>query len=98
MLLEEFNASFPVLETLNLIDVVLPKELPLSNFNKLKTLNLSKSNVESVVFPQTGVFQHVILPSTIKTFEIYNNPGLTSITFEGYDSIETVYIDCAKCG
>lgn len=98
MMLEEFKASFPVLETLSLIDVVLPKELPLSDFNKLKTLNLSKSDVESVVFPQTGVFQHAVLPSTIKTFEIYNNVGLRGITFEGYNNIETVYIDCAKCG
>jgi hypothetical protein len=94
----EFTPNFPVLENLNLINIALPKELNLSTFYKLQSINLSGSNTESVIFPQTGVLKNIILPSTIKIFEIYNNPNLESITFEDYNNIETVYINCDKCG
>lgn len=98
MITENITADFPVLEHLNLVNVVLPKELVLSNYKKLQTVNLSNSNTEAVVFPQTGIFNSITLPSTIKNFEIYNNPGLETVVFEGYDNIENIYIDCAKCG
>lgn len=94
----EFTPDFPVLENLNLVSVSLPKELNLSKFYKLQNINLSNSIVESVIFPQTSVLTTITLPESIKTFELYNNPNLKTITFEGYDNIETVYIDCAKCG
>jgi hypothetical protein len=50
------------------------------------------------MFPETGVLQTVILPSTLKQFRIYNNPGLTEVIFEDHSNIKNVYIDCAKCG
>ena len=74
----------------SVINVSLPKELNLSTFYKLQSINLNGSNTESVIFPQTGVLKNMILPNTIKTFELYNNPNLESVTFEGYDSIETI--------
>jgi hypothetical protein len=39
----------------------------------------------------------VILPASIKTFEIYNNPNLNSVIFESTENLETIYIDSTKC-
>jgi hypothetical protein len=39
----------------------------------------------------------VILPASIKTFEIYNNPNLSTVTFESTENLETIYIDSTKC-
>ena len=40
----------------------------------------------------------MILPNTITKFEIYNNPNLESVIFEGLDNLESVYIQCDACG
>ena len=93
-----FDDNQPVLEKLSLRSVELPSTLSLANCFKLIELDLSNSIVQSVVFPISGRLKTVILPETIKSLEIYNNPGLQNITFESYDNIENVYIDCAKCG
>lgn len=96
--LTEFNGNYPVLENLSLKNIELPSTLSLTNCSKLRSIDLTGSTTQEVVLPISGRLQTVILPNTIKKFEIYNNPGLTNVTFEGYDNIETIYIDCAKCG
>lgn len=96
--LTSFTGDYPVLENLTLKNIELPSTLSLSNCIKLKSVDLTNSIVQEVVLPISGRLQELIFPETIKRFEIYNNPGLTNVTFESYDNIENVYIDCAKCG
>lgn len=96
--LTQFDGKYPVLESLSLKNIELPSTLPLTDCVKLKSIDLTGSITQEVALPISGRLQTMILPNTIKKFEINNNPGLTSVTFEGYDNIETVYIDCAKCG
>ena len=96
--LTQFDGNYPVLENLSLKNIELPSTLPLTNCVKLKSVDLTGSITQEVALPISGRLQTLVLPDTIKKFEIYNNPGLTSVTFEGYNNIETVYIDCAKCG
>lgn len=93
-----FTPSFPVLENITLRNMTLPPEMDLSKFLKLETIDFSKTTTKSVIFPQTGRLRDVILPSTIETFKIYNNPGLSDITFEGLNNLSNVYIDCDNVG
>lgn len=100
--------SFPVVEEFSLVDVGLPETFDASTFVKLKTLNLSGTNTKYVILPSSGRLETVILPETITRFEIYNNPGLLptvndgdlkqGIVFEGIENLESVNIDCSKCG
>ena len=92
-----FSANLPVVERLSLRNLPLPSELNLENYLKLQTLDLTGSNVNNVMFPQTGLLTEVILPASIKTFEIYNNPNLSTVTFESTENLETIYIDSTKC-
>ena len=78
-------------------NLTLPTELDLSKFYKLRSLDLTGSSVQNVIFPQTGLLAEVILPKNIKTFEIYNNPNLINVSFESTANLETIYIDCGKC-
>ena len=96
--LTQFDGKYPVLESLSLKNIELPSTLSLTDCVKLKSIDLTGSITQEIALPISGRLQTMILPNTIKKFEINNNPGLTSVTFEGYDNIETVYIDCAKCG
>lgn len=96
--ISSFKPSFPVLESLILRKVSLPEELDLSQFVKLQTIDLSDTNVKNVIFPQTGRLEDIVLPDTIETFRIYDNPGLTGVIFEGLNSLKTVYIDCNNVG
>ena len=96
--LAKFSSKLPVVEKLVLKNLTLPSELNLEDFYKLRELDLSGSSLHNVVFPQTGLFETAILPGSIKTFEIYDNKGLQSITFDDCSSLETVYIDGSKCG
>ena len=93
-----FNATMPVIENLTLNNIKLPAGLDLSGFAKLKTLDLTNADTEDVSLPESGRLQTVILPSTIKTFKLYNNAGLQSVTFQGLNNLETVYINCAAVG
>lgn len=106
------NAQLPVVQTLNLKQIVLPDTLSLLNYHKLQTLDLTGSTTNYVEFPQTGNLKNVILPSSITEFRIYNNPGLESVQIvtvstdqnknvfieEDLSNLKTVYIDCNKCG
>jgi hypothetical protein len=96
--LTQFNGNYPVLEDLTFKNVELPDTLPLDKCVKLKKVNLSESKVKKVVLPISGRLTDLLLPATITDFEIYNNPGLKTVEFEGYDNINTIYIDGSKCG
>jgi hypothetical protein len=79
----KFTSNLPVLETLSLKNINLNETLDCSSYLKLKTIDLTGSQTPQVIFPQTGKLENVILPNTIKVFEIYNNPGLQTVDFEG---------------
>ena len=98
MALGSIEASFPVLENLTLKNMSLPEQIDLTTYLKLKTVDFSNTDTKYVMLPETGRLQSIILPNSIEQFRIYNNPGLQSVTFEGVENIETIYIDCAKCG
>lgn len=100
--------NFPVVEDFTLANMELPATFDASNFDKLKTLNLSQTTTKYVILPATGRLQTVVLPETIETFKIFNNPGLlvatenegtyTGINFEGLSNLKTVEIVCDKVG
>lgn len=93
-----FSASMPVMENLTLNNIKLPSGLDLSKFTKLKTLDLTNAQTEDVTLPESGRLQTIILPATIKTFKLYNNSGIQTVTFQGIDNLETVYLNCAAVG
>ena len=95
--LAKFSANLPVVEKLSLRNLSLPSELNLGSFYKLQTLDLSGSQVYNVTFPQSGSFVKAILPPTIKTFELYNNPKLSEVIFENTGSLQTIYVECSRC-
>lgn len=102
-----FALSAPVLESLSLRNMNLPTQMDLGSFYKLKTIDLTGTNVQYVLFPQSGRLQNVILPETITEFRIYNNPGLKpynqelneGIVFsENLSALKVVYVAANKCG
>ena len=93
-----FTVSMPVMENLTLNNIKLPNGLDLSKFTKLKTLDLTNAQTEDVTLPESGRLQTIILPATIKTFKLYNNSGIQTVTFQGIDNLETVYLNCAAVG
>lgn len=96
--LASITASFPVLQNLTLRNMNLPEELDLSTYLKLESIDLYNTTTKNVIFPQTGRLKNVILPNSIETFRIYDNPGLTDIVFQGLDHLKTVFIDCNNVG
>ena len=93
-----FTASMPVIENLTLNNIKLPTGLDLSKFTKLKNLDLTNAITEDVTFPESGRLETIILPNTIKTFKLYNNAGIQSVTFQGIENLETVYLNCSAVG
>ena len=93
-----FSDSMPVMENLTLNNIKLPTGLDLSKFTKLKNLDLTNAITEDVTLPESGRLQTIILPATIKTFKLYNNSGIQTVTFQGIDNLETVYLNCAAVG
>lgn len=106
------GASLPVVQDLKLKYITLPDTLSLISYHKLQTLDLTGSTTKYVEFPQTGNLSDVVLPSSINEFRIYSNTGLNTISIvdtvtdeygnvslqENISNLETVYIDCSKCG
>ena len=103
-----FSPSFPVVEEFTLANMELQETFDASNFAKAKILNFSGTTTKYVIFPNSGRLETVILPQTIETFRIYNNPGLhptidqdgtrEGIIFEGLDNLTTVEINCNNAG
>lgn len=94
------SANLPVVQNLSLKSMSLGDTLDLSTYYKLQTLDLTGSTTNEIIFPQTGNLNSVIVPASVNTFRIYSNPGFTneSVAFEDITNLETVYIDCSRCG
>lgn len=102
-----FTPSAPVLESIALCNMNLPTQMDLSAFYKLKKVDFTGTNVQYVLFPQSGRLQTAILPETITEFRIYNNPGLKAynqelnegiVLPENLSALKVVYVAANKCG
>ena len=84
--LDEFVMRGPVLESLTLNNMTTLETLNLTDFNKLKEVNLSGTTFKRVVLPSKA--ETVILPETIETLELYN--PVKELRLEGISNLKTV--------
>lgn len=84
--LDEFAMRGPVLESLTLNNMTTLETLNLTDFNKLKEINLSGTTFKRVILPSKA--ETVILPETIETFELYN--PVKELRLEGISNLKTV--------
>lgn len=84
--LDEFVMKGPVLESLILNNMTTLETLNLTDFNKLKEVNLSGTTFKRVILPSKA--ETVILPETIETLELYN--PVKELRLEGISNLKTV--------
>lgn len=84
--LDEFAMRGPVLESLILNNMTTLETLNLTDFNKLKEVNLSGTTFKRVILPSKA--ETVILPETIETLELYN--PVKELRLEGISNLKTV--------
>lgn len=84
--LDEFVMKGPVLESLILNNMTTLETLNLTNFNKLKEVNLSGTTFKRVILPSKA--ETVILPETIEALELYN--PVKELRLEGISNLKTV--------
>lgn len=84
--LDEFAMRGPVLESLTLNNMTTLETLNLTDFNKLKEINLSGTTFKRVILPSKA--ETVILPETIETLELYN--PVKELRLEGISNLKTV--------
>lgn len=84
--LDEFSMKGPVLESLTLNNMTTLETLNLTDFNKLKEINLSGTTFKRVILPSKA--ETVILPETIETLELYN--PVKELRLEGISNLKTV--------
>lgn len=84
--LDEFAMRGPVLESLTLNNMTTLETLNLTDFNKLKEVNLSGTTFKRVILPSKA--ETVILPETIETLELYN--PVKELRLEGISNLKTV--------
>lgn len=84
--LDIFSMRGPVLESLILNNMITLETLNLTDFNKLKEVNLSGTTFKRVILPSKA--ETVILPETIETLELYN--PVKELRLEGISNLKTV--------
>lgn len=84
--LDVFSMRGPVLESLILNNMITLETLNLTDFNKLKEVNLSGTTFKRVILPSKA--ETVILPETIETLELYN--PVKELRLEGISNLKTV--------
>lgn len=84
--LDVFSMKGPVLESLTLNNMTTLETLNLTDFNKLKEINLSGTAFKRVILPSKA--ETVILPETIETLELYN--PVKELRLEGISNLKTV--------
>ena len=84
--LDEFAMRGPVLESLTLNNMTTLETLNLTDFNKLKEVNLSGTTFKRVILPSKA--ETVILPETIEALELYN--PVKELRLEGISNLKTV--------
>lgn len=92
----ENNSS--ALETLNLsrttlIDSAAAYEVNLINFNKLLNVDISDSDVKTLVLPNTVLETLRITNSKITTFTLNDQPKISDISFDGCDKLQSIFIN-----
>ena len=84
--LDVFSMKGPVLESLTLNNMTTLETLNLTDFNKLKEINLSGTTFKRVILPSKA--ETVILPETIETLELYS--PVKELRLEGMSNLKTV--------
>lgn len=84
--LDVFSMRGPVLESLTLNNMITLETLNLTDFNKLKEINLSGTTFKRVILPSKA--ETIILPETIETLELYN--PVKELRLEGISNLKTV--------
>lgn len=84
--LDVFSMKGPVLESLTLNNMTTLETLNLTDFNKLKEINLSGTTFKRVILPSKA--ETVTLPETIETLELYN--PVKELRLEGISNLKTV--------
>ena len=84
--LDVFSMKGSVLESLTLNNMTTLETLNLTDFNKLKEINLSGTTFKRVILPSKA--ETVILPETIETLELYN--PVKELRLEGISNLKTV--------
>lgn len=84
--LDVFSMKGPVLESLTLNNMTTLETLNLTDFNKLKEINLSGTTFKRVILPSKA--ETVTLPETIETLEVYN--PVKELRLEGISNLKTV--------
>lgn len=84
--LDVFSMKGPVLESLTLNNMTTLETLNLTDFNKLKEINLSGTTFKRVILPSKA--ETVILPETIETLELYS--PVKELRLEGISNLKTV--------
>lgn len=84
--LDVFSMKGPVLENLTLNNMTTLETLNLTDFNKLKEVNLSGTTFKRVILPSKA--ETVILPETIEALELYN--PVKELRLEGISNLKTV--------
>lgn len=68
-------------------------ELNLSNCIHIKNINLKGTSLESVILSRNGTIESLHLPSSIKKFNLENQPNLTNFTLPSDVSLTSLTID-----
>ena len=84
--LDVFSMKGPVLESLTLNNMTTLETLNLTDFNKLKEINLSGTTFKRVILPSKA--ETVTLPETIETLELYN--PVKELRLEGISNLKTL--------
>lgn len=94
------NLETPVLTKLDLTGVSSLTTINLDSDHtpKLQEVYLTGTNITNVTLPTGSRLKTVHFPGTLQNLYIFNNPGLVDVQFENYSNLNTIYIDCAKCG
>jgi hypothetical protein len=64
----------------------------------LQSVDLTNTTVKNVILPQSSRLTTLILPETIESLKIYDNPSLQSIDIQGISNLRNIYIEGSKVG
>ena len=67
--------------------------LDLSNCSSIEEVYAKGSSITGVNFPESGMLRIAQLPATITNFTLKHQLYVESLTFQGYDSIKTLWVE-----
>lgn len=64
--------------------------IDLSNSVRLQSVNLHNTGIVNVILPETSTLTSVVNPATLYSSSFRNLPNLTTFTFDGYSSLNSI--------